>query len=1067
MDATPTDRIPEPTASRIAFDPYVLEIDEARLTRDGTPIDLPPRAFALLSHLARQAGRLVRKDDLLDAVWGHRHVSESVLKTVVSQIRTMTGDDPRAPRIIETVPRRGYRFVAPLSAQPLPGRPGPFAIAPSDDLEAAGAQRPGRTPPALPAPSTIPPTALPAIPQALSPLPLPLPRLVGRQSALDALAAGWTAAAAGRARLILVAGEPGIGKSTLLEHFLAGCPPQSIATGQCVDRYGSGEPYAPLLEALDMLIRHEPALIELLRAVAPTWLMQLPWHLDETRRAALAREIAGATQDRMMREFGMLLERASQRRPLLIVIEDLHWSDDATVHLLDFLARRRGPARLLILGSFRPADVIATGHAFGRLRRELRLHRLCDEILLDGFTRAEVAEYLEDRLASHRPAGEAGVADMAELTDMADLTDLTDKAEMADGHGPTGCRIDPATVTALHRHTDGLPLFVASVIDELLDQGLIQARRDGSDARARPAIGVDPDIAQTLPVPDNLVGVIEHQLLRLADGDRALLQAAALIGAEFDHLLLAEAVAADPAVVQAAFDTLAERRLWLRTTAVATLADGRMTQGYAFRHALHRHVLDAAVGPAARARLHRGIAHALPRLQGARTPEYAAELALHCERGHEPSEAAGWYLQAARNARQRLAQAEALALVDRGLRLLDPLPPGPARAAELPLLSLRIAGQMTTFGQGLAAAAVSSRRALALIDRLPLTSAIAPLWHAVWWVHARGGDWAAAREVNARMAARIDDPARPDYPGAACLAQRGILELHHGHHVAAIDALEAALAQLAVLPTSPAPVFVQDLAIECLAHLSLGRELAGRLAAAADARRALQARIDAGTDPLSETTGLWFIAFQHLLRADLAALGRIEVRAMAGIEGRDALSGTGPHRVVRGWFGVMTATTEADRDAALALCEDGTRVYAEHGARSGMPVMHRLLAEARIRCGRLAEAADALRRAAEEREAIGENANRAEQYRIEALLLAAEGQPPARVEQCFVAALAAARDEGSPMLALVAAVARARWTRSAGGDPAAARQALEDALAGLEPDPTLPLRREALAWLGF
>jgi len=869
--------------------------------------------------------------------------------------------------------------------------------------------------------------------------------LIGRDQALRVLSAAWAAAGRGRSRLVLVAGEPGIGKSTLIEHFLATCPADALAIGQCVDRYGSGEPYAPLLEALDTLIRHDPTLPALLRAVAPTWLIQLPWHLDETRRAELAREIAGATQDRMMREFGMLLERASQRRALLIVIEDLHWSDEATVHLLDFLARRRTAARLLIVGSFRPADVIASGHAFGQLRRELRLHRLCDEIHLDGFTQTEVAEFLRDRLANHDgPWREAGTA------------------RPLPG-------IDPATVAALHRHTDGLPLFVASVVDELLEQGLLREVADGG------GLGVEPDIARALPVPDNLTGVIEHQLLRLGDGDRALLQAAALIGADFDHVLLAEAAAADAALVQSAFDTLAERRLWLRATGVETLPDGRMTQGYAFRHALHRHVLDAAVGPAARARLHRGIAAALQRIRGRAAADGAAELALHCERGHEPSAAAGWYLQAARNARQRLAQAEALALVDRGLRLLEPLPPGPARAAELPLLSLRIAGQMTTFGHGLAAAAVSSRRALALMDRLPLAAAIAPLWHAVWWVHARGGDWPAAAEISGRMAALIDDPERADHPLAALQAQRGIFALHHGRHAEAIEALDRALAVLDAIPSGEtAPVFVQDLAIECLAHQSLALEFAGRAGLARQARARLQARIDAGTDPLSETTGLWFIAFQHLLRGDLDALGAVEVRAMAGIEGRDALSGTGPHRVVRGWHGVMTARDDDERDRALALCGDGARIYAGHGARSGMPVMHRLHAEALIRCRRLDEANEALLTAARLCDTIDERGSRAEHFRVEAALRVAGREDAVRIRACYDAALAAARDEASPLLELRVLVDLVRWShgRAGDGDGATpthaahdARAALATLLERLEPDPTLPLAAAARALL--
>jgi DNA-binding response OmpR family regulator len=111
---------------------FVLDESNARLARDGQPLDLPPKAFSVLCVLVRNAQRLVTKDELLDAVWGHRHVSESVLKTTINQVRTQLGDNPRAPRYIETLSKRGYRFVAQVAAastvrtrspEPADGRP--------------------------------------------------------------------------------------------------------------------------------------------------------------------------------------------------------------------------------------------------------------------------------------------------------------------------------------------------------------------------------------------------------------------------------------------------------------------------------------------------------------------------------------------------------------------------------------------------------------------------------------------------------------------------------------------------------------------------------------------------------------------------------------------------------------------------------------------------------------------------------------------------------------------------------------------------------------------------------
>src|SRR5689334_23889484 len=106
---------PAPPPPVLAVGEYVLDESNARLTRDGKPLELPPRAFAVLCLLARNAQRLVTKDELLDSVWGHRHVSESVLKTIINQLRGELGDDPRTPRYIETLHKRGYRFVAPVA----------------------------------------------------------------------------------------------------------------------------------------------------------------------------------------------------------------------------------------------------------------------------------------------------------------------------------------------------------------------------------------------------------------------------------------------------------------------------------------------------------------------------------------------------------------------------------------------------------------------------------------------------------------------------------------------------------------------------------------------------------------------------------------------------------------------------------------------------------------------------------------------------------------------------------------------------------------------------------------
>jgi DNA-binding winged helix-turn-helix (wHTH) protein len=102
----------DPSVARLRFDRFELDEAEARLTCDGEPIALAPKPFAVLCALARTPGSLVTKNALLDLVWGHRFVTESVLKTAISEVRAVLDDDPKEPRYIETVSRRGYRFIA-------------------------------------------------------------------------------------------------------------------------------------------------------------------------------------------------------------------------------------------------------------------------------------------------------------------------------------------------------------------------------------------------------------------------------------------------------------------------------------------------------------------------------------------------------------------------------------------------------------------------------------------------------------------------------------------------------------------------------------------------------------------------------------------------------------------------------------------------------------------------------------------------------------------------------------------------------------------------------------------
>ena len=132
---------------------------------------------------------------------------------------------------------------------------------------------------------------------------------IGRAHSLSRLRSAWDLARSGKRSITWIAGDPGIGKTTLIEHFVAGLGDVACIRGQCVEQYGGGEPYLPVLEALAELCRRDRDAVPLLRAVAPTWLLQLPWLTTAEERDLLRRELAGVRADRALRVMGELLDR--------------------------------------------------------------------------------------------------------------------------------------------------------------------------------------------------------------------------------------------------------------------------------------------------------------------------------------------------------------------------------------------------------------------------------------------------------------------------------------------------------------------------------------------------------------------------------------------------------------------------------------------------------------------------------------------------------------------------------------------------------------------------------------
>ena len=570
------------------FGPFRLDPGERRLSREGQPITLRAKIFETLCVLVEAHGLLVDKDELIKRVWPDAVVEEGNLAHNISALRKILGEPATGQKYVETVPGRGYRFVAGVR-EVQPRESGPWLGF--------------HLPPVRPV----------------------IAHLVQRGNEVQLLDRRLEKALSGTRQVVFVSGEAGVGKTTLVDAFVAharGKAPFWFGYGQCLDHCGSREPYMPVLEALGRMCR-EPAgedLIKFLARCAPTWLIQMPWLLNGNELEELQQRVLGATRDRMLREMVESVEVLTTGKPLLLVLEDLHWADYSTVDLIAYLARRQEPARLLVIGTYRPGDAKLRGHPLDSLIQELRARGLCEELPLPFLNEAGVEEYLSSRFK--------------------------------------GGKISPGLARVLHHRTEGNPLFLINVVDHWMQLGLLE----------RPAEELG------LEVPDTLRGLIDRQLAMLSPEEQAILEGASVAGREFAASAVSAAVERTEEQAEAGCDALARQGLFLNSCGKTSWPDGTVSACYAFVHDLHREILYDRIPPRRRASLHTRIGDRLEAGYGIQARELAAELAVHFVQGNDVPRALRYLRYAAEQALARSAHREAVELLQQALNLLQCLP---------------------------------------------------------------------------------------------------------------------------------------------------------------------------------------------------------------------------------------------------------------------------------------------------------------------------------------------------------------------------------------------------------
>jgi tRNA A-37 threonylcarbamoyl transferase component Bud32/tetratricopeptide (TPR) repeat protein len=483
-----------------------------------------------------------------------------------------------------------------------------------------------------------------APPPGLFPIAAASRMTVGREAQRGQLWRAYGHVKEGRGLIVAITGEAGIGKTSLLEEFLADLATRGehpvLARGRCSERLAGAEAYLPILEAFESLLHSHamPWIAGTMKALAPTWYTLVAGNSPETTGSAAQREAApAASQERMKREFGALCQELSRKQPLVFFVEDLHWADISTVDMFNYLAGHFAQLRVLVLETHRPSDMALAGNPFLAIRRDLQSRGLFEEIGLGFLDLQDVERYLLLQFPGHQfPADFAAV---------------------------------------IHAKTEGSPLFMADLVRYLRDTGGI-VEEDGRWALARSL----PEGPRDLP--ESVRGMIQRKIEQVDDTDRKLLVAASVQGHEFDSSVVAEAMEMDAADVEERLETLERVYVFVKRGEEREFPDRSLTLNYQFVHVLYQNLLYASLQPTRRAALSGRVARALVARYGDQVAAVAGRVAVLFETSRDFSSAAKHFHMAARRSVGLFAFGEALSLAERGLRAVAALPDDLARKQQ-------------------------------------------------------------------------------------------------------------------------------------------------------------------------------------------------------------------------------------------------------------------------------------------------------------------------------------------------------------------------------------------------
>jgi predicted ATPase/DNA-binding winged helix-turn-helix (wHTH) protein len=956
----------------ITFGPFRLDTTQARLWRGEQAIPLRRRSLAMLRYFAEHPDRLVTKTELRQHVWAGTHVTDTVLRVCIREIRAALGDAAEAPQYLHTVGGQGYTFCGPGDGD-------------------------------------------------VSPPVVAGPIIVGRQREVDVLQGWFQRATRGDRQIVFLSGDAGVGKTTVLDLWLARLAagsPVRLGRGQCTEHYGAVEPYLPLLDALGRL-GHGPQgqeVLTVLRRYAPMWLTQLPGLLSDAELERVQRQVQGATQARMIRELTEALTVLTADTPLVLVLEDLHWSDSATVEFLTALAQRREPARLLVLGTYRPVETVIHSHPLRGMVQELVGRGQCVELPLELLPAEDVAAYVARRLG-----------------------------------GP----VTAALVGFINERTEGNALFMVHILEHLLQHRLI-IQQEGQWTL------LDGDEDKLTSVPEGLRQLLLRRIEELWPEARRVLETASVVGTTFAAATVAAGAQRPVEEVETVCERLAAQQHFLDDIGLTVWPDGTSGGSYRFRHPLYPQVLYEQLGNSRRMQLHRRIGVCLEAGHGAQARDLAAQLAVHFEHGGEVQQAIHYLQQAADNATRRNAHHEAVAVLTKGLALLKTLPDSRERS-QRELALLLVLGQRLMAVKGYAAPEVGEvyTRAHTLCQQVEEPLQRCQAFQGLSRFHLLQAQLRLAGELSQqcfRLASHQHDKTL-ELEGSMDL---GLIVFLEGNLVTARTYLEQSLRLFDVQQSSP-PLFSggHEVRVTILIFLALALWMLGDADQARQRGREALERGQQMEHTPSLAWALLYIAVLSQHRRDVAATQAYAEALVALATAQGFGHRVAQGHILQGWARAM----QGDAATGVAHIQQGLGTIQSVGQKLYLPYFLALLAEVYGQVGQIEAGLTVLDEAVTLAATTEERWWEAELYRLKGELRLQCPLPDIpQATACFHQALTVARSQQARALELRAALSLSRLWRQHGKRDQA-RQLLTEVYSSFTEGFETPDLQEARVWL--